>query len=341
MLYVNAEVNPLPWQEFRVRLLALYGPDMRAKATNARIRRVLDLFAEQGVQTTADLTVDVIAQFVASRPPELSPNTTATLLVTMRSVCEYAVRFGALRMNPFEIRRPSQWVRARPPTRKQQHHSWEDIVRVLEFARRDAEMKDLPWAQWRARRLYALVATVAMTGMRKMEALRLMVEDLRFDVGMIFITPRHRLKTVASAAPVPMASALTPILSDWLQYRLDGPYDLRPIDTGYIFPGVTRRCAWTGGPPGEKPLDRLVNLGVRAGIKGRLTFLSLRHSFATHGISKFGFSKEQVRAILRHTTERTQDWYVHPDVDNLRELGKRIDFVRLSPPEQPTQAPMP
>lgn len=335
-MYIYADEKPIPWDIFRERVLALYTPEMRAKATLARVRNVLDLLRAQGAQTTADLTIDLIAGFITSRPESQSPHTIRSLLVCARTICNFAVKLGGLRMNPFDLRGPSQWVRCGRPKGKK-YHAMADIVRVLDLARRDVEVKPEGWSRWRAQRLYALLATAAYTGMRRGEALHLMVEDLDFRAGLIFIVARQRLKTYASDQPVPMPPALAPILTDWLQHRLDGPYDRKPLDTGWTFPTSDRMSPWTSGAPGDKPLDRLVALGQRAGVEG-FTFHSLRHSLATHAIARWGMTHEQVKTILRHTTIRTQEHYLHADGQNLRELGARITYELPSPtpPEPPT-----
>jgi len=66
-------------------------------------------------------------------------------------------------------------------------------------------------------------------------------------------------------------------------------------------------------------------LGERAGVKGA-NFKRFRHALATHGKQRFGMSKEQVQAQLRHTTTETQEQYTHDDLANLRAAVKKVDF---------------
>lgn len=58
---------------------------------------------------------------------------------------------------------------------------------------------------------------------------------------------------------------------------------------------------------------------------GGFTFLSLRHSFATHA-EHWGLSPAMIQRILRHTSVRTQIGYRHADAANLRAAGGRIGF---------------
>ena len=64
------------------------------------------------------------------------------------------------------------------------------------------------------------------------------------------------------------------------------------------------------GAPGYRPFDQLQELGRRAGVEGA-NWKRFRHSLSTHGKQRFGMTKEQVQAQLRHTTAETQERYAH------------------------------
>ena len=342
------DVAPIPFAEFRAELLALYEPPLRAKGTYDKMRQAVDIAGEFiGDGTTADLTPALVARFVGSRPPELSPNTTAALLRSLRTACSYAKARGYVRNSPFDARR--EWVRASRP-RRRRHHGREEIARVLDLLRLDIHRRRPGAERWRARRIYALAATVAYTGCRKMEAIRLRVEDLDIPGRIIMITPHgdQRLKTLAAEQPVPMAAPLAAILADWLAH-LEEESRLTPTappparadrpapGSGWLFPGVERLGPWTGGPPGEKALDQLKAAGRRAGVEG-FTFLSLRHSWATHA-EFWGFSPAMIQRVLRHTTAQTQQHYRHADAANLRAIAGAIDFGAADATAGGTDAP--
>jgi len=159
------------------------------------------------------------------------------------------------------------------------HHSLADIKRVLDLLASEVLDRE-DWPQWRARRLLALASLFAFTGLRLKEGLYLRVEDIDLDQRVIQIIPRtlNRLKTEASAQPIPIPDGLAPILADWLPR----------CGSEWAFPGVTGKAPWTGGPSGHRPLDQLKAAGERAGVHG-LTFLSLRHTWATQaeaGVSR-------------------------------------------------------
>lgn len=313
---------PIPWDRFKREVLALYAPPMRSPATLSGMRQILDLVAGLGVSSTAGLTPELVARFIAARPVGESPNTTYALVARLRVLCNYAAGRGYLYVSPFALRK--RWVRkVRRGARR--HHSREEIARVLNLMRGEIERKR-GWAQWRARRLHALAATVAYTGLRRTEALYLRVEDIDLEARMLLIHPgRHRLKTEDSAQPVPIPDALLPILSEWLPHlALPDPPPASTCDPGWVFPNTLRTGPWTGGSPAHQPLSRLKAAGKRAGVEG-FTFQSLRHSFATHA-EFWGLSDAMIQRILRHTTTRTQWYYRHPDLDNMRAQVNGIGF---------------
>jgi integrase len=310
----TADITPIPLPDFRERVLALYAPPQRAKGTFFKMRHVMNLLATllgEGA-TTADLTTGTIARFIASRPPGQSRNTTLSLLMSLRAACNLAAAEGLVRVSPFAIRK--QWLRPAPP-RAKQHHSREAIARVLDLMRRDVGRKT-GWARWRAWRLYALASTVAFTGLRKTEALRLKVEDIDLDARIILVVSRagSDLKTEASAAPVPIPDALAGVLAQWLPHA----------ECEWAFPNSSYSAPWTGGSPGYRPIDRMKRLGQRAGVQG-FTFQSLRHSFATHA-EFWGLSETMIQRILRHTNTRTQHRYRHADMANMRGTVSGIGF---------------
>lgn len=320
--------SPIPFARFRDELLALYAPPLRARKTMIKLRFTLDIAA--GLlgpdATTADLNPALVARFIAGRPAAESPHTTFSLLSNLRTACSYAKSQGYVRNSPFEFRAPKKWIRV-PRAAGKKHHPQEDIRRVLELLRSEVLDRE-GWSRWRARRLYALAATVAYTGLRRDEALFLRVEDVDIPGRMIFVVDRasRRLKTEGSAAPVPMPEALVPILESWMPHRLSVPEPCagKLPECPYLFPNVTRTNAWSQGPWGAKPLDALKAAGLRAGV-ANFTFQSLRHSFATHAES-WGLSPTMIQRVLRHTSLRTQEHYRHADQANMRAAVNRVGF---------------
>ena len=231
-------------------------------------------------------------------------------------MCKYAIYRQYLASDPFSWRQ--FWLRETPlpdhwdadETEASQHLSSDQIDRLLESLRKEASRG------WNEHRLYALAATVAFTGLRKAEAIHLQVRDWRQDLGLLDVVPRrHNLKTKAAAAPVVAPDALDPVLREWLP----------KVSSLWLFPTQNQASPWTSGMPGRKPLDQLKSAGLRAGIEN-VTFLALRHSWATHAESRWCLSEGQIQRQLRHTRPTTQKHYRHADVKNLREAIRDIRF---------------
>lgn len=331
--------NPIPWQQFRDEFLAAYRPPAVAKSSASRMESLfreleaLDLTPDGQrldgaeplhITTTADLTVVLVSKYIANRPPGQSPYTTYSLLATLRSICRYAEASGYLRVCPFRLRKLARWVR-RPPLAGRRHYSREEIRRVLELMTRDVEERT-GWAQWRARRLLAVTSIIAYTGMRKMEALRLELNDVDMKSRAIWIRPHGAsLKTSASEAPVPIPERLFLIMSEWLAHRMDAPFGFPlPKECPFLVPTISRRAAWVSGQKGGKALHRLQAVAARAGVPG-MTFQGLRASLATH-MEPFA-GPALIQRILRHTSVRTsEEHYRKADIPNLVTAMNGFDF---------------
>jgi integrase len=311
-----APPTPVSWPTFTAEVLALYAPPLRAKNTCRDMERTLDQVGELlgPSPTTAGLTPELVARFLTSRPPHQSQSTTYAQLARVRVLCNYASDRRYVAVSPFTLRK--RWMPKPPTPDRKRHHSAEDIRRVIDRARLEAERKT-GWARWRAWRTHAVICTAAYTGARKMEILRLKVEDIDLDRRVISLVARDGLgfKTPKSAQPIPMPAALAEVLASWLPQT----------HSEWAFPATKRDRPWTSASPGYRPLDRLKRVAKRAGVEG-FTFLSLRHSWATHAESLWGLTEAQIQRVLRHTTPMTQRHYRHNDAANMRAATDGISF---------------
>jgi integrase len=294
----------LAWPEFTAAILALYAPPLRAPITRSKMAQVL---RELGAwcRTSADLTPATIAAYATAYPKRV-PNTTRGLLAYTRAAARIALAAGWLDRDPFAARKT--WIRPEPAN-KTRHHSAAELAQVW------AHLEHSAPTSWHAHRLFALFATVSLTGLRRNEALYLTPADCDLPGRILTVNPRRRLKTSAAAAPVPLPEALARVLELWIPRA----------GTSWVFPTRGLRTPWTGGSPGKKPLDRLRAAGQAVGVEG-LTFASLRHSWATHAESLWGLPELLVQRVLRHTTTTTQRHYRHADLANLRDSVKTLRF---------------
>lgn len=95
----------------------------------------------------------------------------------------------------------------------------------------------------------------------------------------------------------------------------------------FLFPGLG----------GKKPLDVTVAQRAfgqardRAGIKKRVSFHTLRHSFATH-VLEDGGNVRKIQALLGHRSLRTTERYMHLTASYLHELRSPLDRLRKKEP---------
>lgn len=288
---------------FRTEVLDLYAPPIRSKNSWFKARQTLDILQAIGATTTADFTPALVARFIAHCSGR-SEATIRGLLGYLSPVCKYAHQMGYARVNPFAIR--SDWYRSPdvgdlddPDLDRSKHVGLADLGKLLDHLERDKPT-------WRGGRLYALVATVAYTGMRRNEAITRATSDFLLSDRIVQVKARRRrVKTKASAQPVGLPPELVPILAEWLP-RSGSPW---------AFPGVTGAAPWLGGAQGFRALDEIRAAGVACGI-GPVNFLMLRHSWATHAEFR-GLGELAVQRQLRHTSKRTQVHYRHADAANL------------------------
>lgn len=288
--------------------------------------KCLDRF---NLQSTHDLSPDLIADLVSSLPSTLSPNSVVGLLRYLQAACSFAEKSGYVRVSPFRIRGVSTYAK-RAPARGRKHASREEIRKVLEHMREQAQADG--WKGWKAKRLYAMTCLFAYTGCRAGEGSWAQVDDINLAEGIFWVVSRseHRTKTAASAQPLPLAPPLIECLAGWLPHRMAAPPEFRiqDPDCPWLFPTTRRHgnAPWCEGSPGTKPRDRMKAVAAEVGVIG-LTPLVLRHSMATHLMTSWGGSPGLVKRVLRHTTEHTaQAWYVHSDLPGLKEACKTWEF---------------
>jgi integrase len=292
----------VPYSQFMEDVLEIYS--FRSRKTIAKMAQVLREFGAL-VTTMPQLKPATIAKWRKAHP-DRAPGTVHSLLRSFRAAIEIGIASGYLTASPLI---PQVWPELPNPDEvAEKYHTLAEIRAVL------GRLQALSGAGWHEHRLYALAATVAYTGLRRNEALYLTIPDVDLTARCIRVVARRKLKTRASAQPVGLPDELAVILEPWIPR------------TGaiWVFPGATRRAPWTGGPPGYKPLDRLKAEGLAAGVPG-FTFLSLRHSWATHA-EWWGLGDTMIQRQLRHTTRKTQDHYRHADVANIAASVRSISF---------------
>lgn len=300
----------IPFARFRSELLLLYKPPAARQGTYMKVRQALDEFSAAGAHSTRDLTPALIARWLASHEAR-SPAANASIARHARVICRYAVSQGYLRTDPFDWRSPAKWCRLDEHNPIDRHLSPDALKRVLNAA------ESLP-ADWAGQRLHALVLTLAYTGLRRNEALGLMVADLDFAACTLEIraNPRRPLKTARSAAVLALPAPLWPVLSRWS--RLCGSV--------WLFPNVTRSGPWLSGRPGHRAYDGIRALGESVGVPG-LCFDSFRDTLATLA-EMLGLGELELQRLLRHSNPRTQAHYRKAEVATATATAAKLAKLR-------------
>ena len=310
-------MTAIPLRELIDEFLEGYQPPARAKTTCRLMRQSVRELAEDGrISTSADLSPAALWRWMR-RYPGRTPITSAVHLRNLRVLANYAVGRGCLTASPFSFDRKLTKAAHAKKADRRRHHSLLEIGCVL------GHLRDRSRSSWEGGRLHALAALVAFTGVRALEAQFAEVDDFDLVDGFFRVEPKpdHPLKTDSSERDVPIPPPLAAILAGWLPRAR----------SGWAFPGVKRRGPWVGGSPGFRPVDRLQDAGRAVGVRG-FTFLSLRHSFITHGSGPWGLGSIQIQQIAGHSARETQRHYLGRDRVNLREAVATISFPIPDPP---------
>lgn len=316
--------NPLQsWELLEAELHAAYSEPFARKATWLKHREIVRAMA-QFAPTPREFDLCALSALATHWAAKVSPTTVNSKLRVVRCQLNFMEDNGYLERNPWRARKswkvriPKADPRAVP---KKKHQSLEEVRRLLAQAAAEVAIAPTERSQWRARRLQSLIVFTLFSGVRAGEALHLRRSELDLDNNLAWVTEViHRTKTESSVRMVPVADEAVAILRPWVE-SLTGQF---------VFPCRTKDTPWKHGSEAERPLGHVKALGERAGIPD-VTLLSLRHTFTTHARQMMGLSREQVQAILGHSSPTTQDFYEEPDIGNIRQLARQIRFNVFNP----------
>jgi integrase len=322
-------MGPIPWTQFVSEVEEMYRPPFRALATLRAVRHALGVVTELGhPETTADITIAMVGKIVAARSAGRSNNTTRGLLRTLAAAFSYGQKMGYLR-NPFDVRPLKSWCRPSAPLNG--HHLGVSTVRVLLDSLAQEVRATTGWKQWRGRRLEAMTNLCVYTGLRRMELLSLKIQDLDLTAMIVRLVDRSaeggtRLKTAFRSGNdfVPLAPAVIPVMTSWLDHRLDAAPTVMRDGNDWLFPCTYAPRPWVNGSPGHKPLDKLKEAAARCGIPV-ISWQILRRSCAT-ALCQHA-APGQVQRVMRHSSQSVTDqWYIKRDSDALHATVKDFRY---------------
>lgn len=155
----------------------------------------------------------------------------------------------------------------------------------------------------------ALVMLLYSGGLRVSEVVRLRLEDLDGDRGLLRIRSGKGRKDRYTLLSRRALEAVERHLL--FQDRPSGPW---------LFPGERQ-----GRHLGTRSVQKMVSrAGVRAGIRKRVTPHTLRHSFATH-LLEGGTDLRYIQELLGHASSRTTEIYTHVSNRDLSRIRNPLD----------------
>jgi integrase/recombinase XerD len=215
----------------------------------------------------------------------LSPATVAAKLAALSSFYRYAVSADVLTGgNPVEL--------VQRPKVDADHSSTEGLSKDQARALLAAARADGP-------RSHALVSLLLFTGIRLSEALNASTADYGHDTGHRTLTVRRKGgKTSKVVVPAPAVEALKAYLGTAGQELVNGTCGGRPL-----FTTATGKL-WAS----SEAFRTVQRLAKRAGLEGKISPHSLRHTFATIALTA-GTTLHDLQDSMGHADPRTTRRY--------------------------------
>lgn len=183
--------------------------------------------------------------------------------------------------------------------------SWKEVQRTIASVRGDSLL---------ARRDYAILALLAVHGLRASEVANLERQDIDWRRDIIHV---HRSK-VRSEEEVPLSTTVGEAIIAYLKKR--------PTETEYPQLFLTVRAPIVPLRHDQIALRARRRLR-RAGVQGpHLGSHTLRHSHAMHLLRR-GFSLKAIGDVLGHRRPQSTMVYTKAATDDLREVAQEIDGV--------------
>ncbi len=228
---------------------------------------------------------------------DYAKSTIARRLASLRSFYRFGQREGWVDTNPAKALRNPRQGRTLP-----HFLSAEDIGRLLRT----------PSAQTNpGKRDRAILETMYAAGLRVSEVVGLNDGDLDFQSGVVRVRGKGKRERLA-----PIGSYATEALSNWLNVRKLHASQPTGADAPVFLNKFGRRIT-------TRSVARMLEKYLKeAGLDGRTSPHSLRHSFATHLLDR-GADIRSVQELLGHKSLVTTQIYTHVSTAGLREVYEK------------------
>lgn len=149
------------------------------------------------------------------------------------------------------------------------------------------------------------------SGLRVSELVRLKIEDIDGDRGLIHIRDAKGKRDRFTVLPESLRGQL---LTYWREYKLG--------KAGWLFPGQSPNHHLA-----ERSIQAVTGRALkRAGIEKPVSMHTLRHSFATH-LLEHGTDLRYIQELLGHQSVRTTEVYTHVSNRVLGKIRSPLDFL--------------
>jgi len=271
--------------------------------TVAAYRRVLGRFTRSvGPEGCSDIGAigerEVFEFMVRDRKEGRDPASIRQAMAALRTFFRYLSLTGQADRNPARLLDTPRTWRHLPSVLQP-----EEVARLLDGVRAHPSRYAL--------RDRALLELIYATGLRVSEAAALTLKEIHWDLGILRTRGKGGRERI-----VPITETALRALRSYLDR--ERPRRIGASATEVVF------LSRSGKPLGREVINALLKRAARrAGIAGRVSPHTLRHSFATHLLAG-GADLRLVQELLGHAKIETTEIYTHIDRSELKAAHKRF-----------------
>ncbi len=255
---------------------------------------------------------DVRAFLAALMSGGYSRSTIARKLASLRSLYKHLVRTGQIDASPAAVVRAPRQLKKLPGCLDESQ-----VEALLSAPSAEPAAEENPLRRMLSARDRAILETIYSAGLRVSELVGLNVEDMDQADGTLRIRGKGRKERIA-----PLGSIAAEAVEEYLRLR----EKLFPVD-GTMF--VNKLGGRISDRSVRRKLDKYIR---RAGLAGKVSPHTLRHSFATHMLDR-GADLRSVQELLGHKSISTTQIYTH-----LTTAGLKAAYDKAHPMAKKTHA---
>ena len=243
----------------------------------------------------AGLEVDslIIRRYIASLQKDHARSSVGRKLAAIRSFYRFLVREGVLEANPLEGMATPKIEKRLP-----KFFSVDDVFRLMDSPKSDKIL---------VMRDRAILELLYSSGLRVSELTSLSLPDIDFAGGMVKVLGKGRKERL-----LPVGSKALSALNSYLEQRVEQKKVEKDEEAIFLNARGSRLTSRSVGRIVEKYLRR-------AGIPGKGSPHTMRHSFATHLLDA-GADLRGIQELLGHASLSTTQKYTHITTDKLMEV---------------------